>query len=257
MERYQLILAYDGTDFLGSQRQGHKRTIQGEVEIALQKIGWQGRSILLAGRTDTGVHASGQVAVVDLEWKHTEGELKEALNANLPDDVAVWKVQKAEQMFHPRFDALARCYRYRAFVQNEKNPLKERFAWRLEEKPSLELLTLAADRLIGMHDFRNFGRAMRPENTTIRTVFAAKWSEGTMQEISFEVVADAFLYHMVRRMVYLQMQVGRARLSVAAFEEIVENKCKPPPGMAPAAGLELRKCFYNPAWQDQYKQGKI
>ncbi len=257
MERYQLILAYDGTDFLGSQRQGHKRTIQGELEIALRNIGWRGRSILLAGRTDSGVHASGQVAAVDLDWKHTEGEFKDALNANLPEDISVWKVRKVNQSFHPRFDALARCYRYRAFVQTERNPLKERYAWRIEEKPSFELLASAASQLVGTHDFRNFGRAMHTENTTVRTVFAAKWSEGSMQEIEFEVIADAFLYHMVRRMAYLQMLVGRARLSVEAFVEVVGCKRAPSPGMAPAAGLELRNCFYDPAWQDQYKQGMI
>src|SRR5512140_3740348 len=89
MARYQIILAYDGTDFLGRQRQAGARTVQVELEKALRKIGWQGRSILLAGRTDTGTHASGQVAAFDLDWKHGTDRLRDALNANLPDDLAV------------------------------------------------------------------------------------------------------------------------------------------------------------------------
>ena len=89
MARYQLTLAYDGTDFFGSQRQATKRTVQGELEKALCTLGWVGRSVLMAGRTDTGVHAAGQVAAFDLDWTHPADELLRALNANLPEDLAV------------------------------------------------------------------------------------------------------------------------------------------------------------------------
>ena len=84
MARYQLTLAYDGTDFFGSQRQANRRTVQGEFEKALSKLGWTGRSVLMSGRTDTGVHATGQVASCDLDWSHTDEELVKALNATLP-----------------------------------------------------------------------------------------------------------------------------------------------------------------------------
>ena len=89
MARYQLTLAYDGTDFFGSQRQASKRTVQGELEKALGKLGWTGRSVILSGRTDTGVHATGQVASADLHWSHSEEDLLRALNAALPPDMAV------------------------------------------------------------------------------------------------------------------------------------------------------------------------
>ncbi|TLN02249.1 tRNA pseudouridine synthase A [bacterium] len=131
MARYQIILAYDGTDFLGYQRQEEARTVQGEVEAALQHLGWQGRSILSSGRTDTGVHASGQVIAVDLDWRHAPEALGKALNARLPDDVAVKAVKVAEKEFHPRFDALWRCYHYRLYCRAERNPLRDRFAWRV------------------------------------------------------------------------------------------------------------------------------
>ena len=89
MARYQIIFAYDGTQFVGSQRQAASRTVQSVLEDALRKLGWNGRSILLAGRTDTGVHASGQVAAVDLNWNHPEENLRSALNSHLPQDMAV------------------------------------------------------------------------------------------------------------------------------------------------------------------------
>src|SRR5512142_2164625 len=131
MARYQLTLAYDGTDFFGSQRQAKKRTVQGELEKALTKLGWTGRSVLMSGRTDTGVHATGQVASCDLDWLHSDDELVRALNATLPDDMAVQKVCMITADFHPRFDAISRCYRYRLFCQPVRDPLRERFAWRI------------------------------------------------------------------------------------------------------------------------------
>src|SRR5512139_3638174 len=117
MARYQLTLAYDGTEFFGSQRQASKRTVQGELEKALTRIGWTGRSVILSGRTDTGVHATGQVASVDLHWSHPDDDLLRALNAALPPDMAVHEARMVHEEFHPRFDAISRCYRYRLFYQ--------------------------------------------------------------------------------------------------------------------------------------------
>src|SRR5512143_2871062 len=101
MARYQLTLAYDGTDFFGSQRQASKRTVQGELEKALQRLGWTDRSVLMSGRTDTGVHATGQVASCDLDWSHSDEKLLKALNAMLPNDIAVQKVCMVNADFHP------------------------------------------------------------------------------------------------------------------------------------------------------------
>ena len=123
MARYQIILAYDGTGFLGSQRQAGSRTAQSELEKALRKLGWHGQTVYLAGRTDTGTHASGQVAAFDLDWLHDLKELQDALNAHLPRDMAVWAVQTAADDFHPRFDASSRCYRYRLFCASVRDPL--------------------------------------------------------------------------------------------------------------------------------------
>jgi len=165
MARYQINLAYDGTEFQGSQRQGRKRTVQLEVENALQRLGWTGKSILLAGRTDAGVHASGQSAAFDLDWQHSLIDLKNAINAILPVDISVVSIARVRNDFHPRFDAAARRYRYNIYCQAERDPLKDRYAWRLEKPADLRLLKTAAKALLGTHDFSEFGRA---ENRVIK-----------------------------------------------------------------------------------------
>jgi len=131
MARYQLTLAYDGTDFFGSQRQAKSRTVQGELEKALNTLGWTGRSVIMSGRTDTGVHATGQVAAFDLDWSHSEGDLVHALNAALPLDISVQKARIVHPRFHPRFDATSRYYQYKLFCGPLRDPIRERFAWRV------------------------------------------------------------------------------------------------------------------------------
>jgi len=170
MARYQLTLAYDGTDFFGSQRQvstglnpgAKRRTVQGELERALCKLGWTGRSILMAGRTDTGVHATGQVAALDLDWSHSDEELVRALNASLPADMAVHQARMVHAKFHPRFDASSRRYRYKSFCQPLRHPLRERFAWRIWPAISGEALAATARLFLGTHDFSAFGSRPLP-----------------------------------------------------------------------------------------------
>lgn len=250
MARYQLTLAYDGTDFFGSQRQANRRTAQGELEKALSKLGWTGRSILMSGRTDTGVHATGQVASCDLDWSHSDEELLRALNAMLPKDMAVQKVCMTNADFHPRFDATSRCYRYRVFYQPVRDPIRERFAWRIGSEINSELLADAARLFLGTHDFAAFGSPTTPKGTTVRTVMNASWTRAEKDEWHFEVRADAFLYRMVRRLVFVQVAVVQGKVLA---EEIANALAKPlpagtrseiPAGLAPAHGLMLVEVTY-------------
>lgn len=244
MARYQIILAYDGSELWGSQRQANRRTAQGELENALRRLGWQGRSVLMAGRTDTGVHASGQVAAFDLEWTHPLDEMAKALNSHLPADVAVHAIKIVRDDFHPRFDALARRYRYRLYCQPARDPLRERYLWRLWPAPQTEPLQAAAQLLIGQHNFAAFGTPPRPASSTIRTVMKAEWQQQADEWI-FEVQADAFLYRMVRRMVYLLAAVGQGKLSVQAIADLLEGRPRvAPAGLAPAHGLTLVEVIY-------------
>jgi tRNA pseudouridine38-40 synthase len=250
MARYQLTLAYDGTDFFGSQRQASKRTVQGELEKALNKIGWTGRSVILSGRTDTGVHATGQVASVDLHWSHSDDDLLHALNAALPSDVAVHKARMVDPKFHPRFDATSRCYRYRLFCQPNRHPLRERFAWRVWPEAGLHLLADAAKLFLGTHDFAAFGSPTTPKGTTVRTVIKAEWMQVEGDEWQFEVQADAFLYRMVRRLVFVQVSVAQGKFPVEAVARSLADPLQAGKGseihagLAPAHGLTLVEVTY-------------
>ena len=243
MARYQIILAYDGTCFKGYQRQARARTVQGVVEEALRVLQWNGKSIITAGRTDTGVHADGQVVAVDLDWRHSPEELLQALNANLPQDVAVRAVKQAAEDFHPRYDAVARTYRYTVFCDPVRDPLRERFAWRVWPPIQWDLLQPAARVLIGSHDFAAFGTPPRPGGTTVRTVFKAEWRHEEDQMV-FEISANAFLYHMVRRLVFLQEQVGQGRLAPDDIRTSLGTGILLTPGLAPSQGLSLWKVTY-------------
>jgi len=256
MARYKLTLAYDGSRFAGSQRQASKRTVQGELEKALRKLGWTGRSIILSGRTDTGVHATGQVASADLHWSHTEDNLVRALNSALPSDMAVWLVQIVDDKFHPRFDATSRRYRYRLFCQPIRDPIRERFAWRVRPVINTDKLAGAAKLLIGTHDFSAFGSPTTPKGGTVRTVIKAKWTQVSEDEWRFEVQADAFLYRMVRRMVFVQVAVAQGKLPAEAITDALARQASGnpersrrtrsglPSGLAPAHGLTLVEVTY-------------
>lgn len=245
MARYKLTLAYDGSYFSGSQRQAKPRTVQGELERVLRKVGWTGRSVFIAGRTDAGVHATGQVASVDLDWSHTDGDLLRALNSALPQDMAVRSVQVVDAKFHPRFDAVSRTYCYRLFCQPLREPIRERFAWRVWPAINPDLLISAAEQLIGKHDFSAFGSPTTPKGTTVRTVMKADWTQIADDKWQFEVRADAFLYRMVRRMVFVQIAVAQGKIPVEAItrslarQASTEKRSGLPSGLAPSQGLTL------------------
>ena len=252
MARYQLTLAYDGTDFFGSQRQAKARTVQGELEKALNSLGWSGRSVIMSGRTDTGVHATGQVASFDLDWSHADADLVRALNAELPSDLAVWKAQIVHAKFHPRFDATSRCYQYRLFCQPIRDPIKERFAWRVWPAISHETLANAATLFLGTHDFSAFGSPTTPKGGTMRTVMKAHWTQVESDEWHFEVQADAFLYRMVRRLVFVQVAVAQGKVSADAVANALAKPVPAEPrsenipaGLAPAHGLTLVEVTYD------------
>ena len=253
MARYQLTLAYDGTDFFGSQRQAKHRTVQGELEKALCKLGWTGRSVLMSGRTDTGVHATGQVASFDLDWTHSDEELLRALNALLPVDMVIHQARMVHPEFHPRFDALSRRYRYKLFCQPLRHPIRECFAWRVWPPISGDALAETAKLFLGTHDFSAFGSPTTPKGGTVRTVMKAEWSPSreTEDEWHFEVQADAFLYRMVRRLVLVQVAAAQGKVSVdtitrsLAKQMAAETRSETlPAGLAPAHGLTLVEVTY-------------
>lgn len=245
MATYQSIVAYDGSGFQGFQRLAEgQRTVQGVLEDALRRVGWAGTSLLAAGRTDAGVHARGQVISFDLLWRHDTETLSRALNANLPADVAVRRTSEAPAGFHPRFSARRRTYRYAILADAWPDPLAERVAWRLWPEPDLDVMSAEAQAILGRHDFGAFGQAPIPGGHTLREVFEARWE---LQERgqAFQVQADAFLHHMVRRLVSAMVAVGLGHWPTGTMAALVADPSrrwgeKP----APAHGLCLEKVEY-------------
>ncbi len=245
MAHYKVILAYDGTEYQGFQRQAAGPTIQASVESALRKIGWGGTSINGAGRTDAGVHASGQVVGFEHEWDHPGEDLQAALNANLPEDISALLVEKVDPAFHPRYSASARRYEYRLFVDQTRQPLKERYAWRIGAPLSVERMTAVAEKMVGKHDFSAFGTPPRPGGSTVRDIFAARWINDR-EYLVFDILGSAFLYHMVRRLVSFQVDVGQGKRRLGEIDELLDaNLVLPVQGLAPASGLSLTEVRYS------------
>ncbi|MGH2582391.1 MAG: tRNA pseudouridine(38-40) synthase TruA [Anaerolineales bacterium] len=244
MARYKVILAYDGTAFSGMQRQANSRSVQMEVENALRKSGWKGRSILIAGRTDAGVHARGQVVAFDMEWKHEPAKLLKALNSVLPDDVAVREISIVPEDFHPRYDATARRYEYRLFCQPQRDPLRERYAWRVWPAVKLAKLRAAAKLFEGEHDFASFGSHPKRSGSTLRKVTRARWHKVGDDEFVFDITANAFLYHMVRRMVGIQVKVAQGLKPLTGIKLVQRSKSEKVRELAPAHGLTLVEVGY-------------
>ncbi len=244
MSRYRAVVEYDGTEFLGFQRQAQGRTVQGELEHGLRRIGWNGTAVLGAGRTDSGVHAVGQVIAFDLAWQHGEAALLRALNASLPADVSVKAVEVCAPGFHPRYEAKARRYRYTLYLAPVRSPLKARYAWNIATPLDLAALRQASALVLGAHDFATFGTDPDNGSNTVRTVSIAEWRR-TDDGLTFDIQAEAFLYRMVRSLVGALKRVGAGELSLAAFADLLHARdraqCPPP---APPHGLCLLEVIY-------------
>jgi tRNA pseudouridine38-40 synthase len=245
MATYKSIIAYDGTDFRGFQRQAEKhRTVQGEFERGLKKIGWMEDSLKASGRTDSGVHARGQVVAYSLDWRSEAEDLTRALNANLPFDIAVSKTEMVPDDFHPRFAARCRKYSYVLLIQEHRDPLRERYSWRVWPKPSMGEMVKVAEMLVGQRDFAPFGQAPIEGGHTRREVFAASWHQQA-DELVFRIEANAFLYHMVRRLVAAMVSVGLRADRKTEFVELLQDPTKRWQGaIAPPNGLCLEEVIY-------------
>lgn len=242
--RYRATVAYDGTAYRGFQRQAHAPTIQSALEEALVRISSQPVRITGSGRTDAGVHAIGQVIAFNVSWRHPVTDLRNALNANLPDDIAVLDVSEVDADFHPRYDALSRRYDYRLYVAPVRNPLLRRQAWRLSKPLNVEDVRQAAKYLIGTHDFSTFGSPPQGENA-VRTVYEAAWWDDPSGNHSFTITANAFLYRMVRTITATLVMVGQGDMTVAAFQGILAARQRAlAASPAPPYGLTLTMiCF--------------
>src|SRR5919198_391999 len=200
MGRLKVTLEYDGTGFFGWAAQPGLRTVEATLGEALDAVFPRWNELAVAGRTDTGVHALAQVASVDADGGPPLERAAEALNAELPDDLAVAAVDAVTPDFHARHSALARSYRYRVFRRRAPSPFEARRSWWFPRPLDEERLAESADLLIGEHDFRAFTPAETQHKVFVRTVESAVWHRRD-DGLELEITADSFLRHMVRTVV--------------------------------------------------------
>ena len=198
--RLKLTLAYDGTRFRGWAMQPGLRTVEATLRGALAATFADATGLVVAGRTDTGVHAAGNVASVDVGGGPPAERAAEALNTALPEDVAVVAAEEAPADFHARFSARARSYRYRIWRSRTRSPFEARRSWWYPRPLDIARLEAHAATLVGEHDFRAFTRTETQHKTFVRTVEDARWIvDGDV--LLFEITANSFLRHMVRTLV--------------------------------------------------------
>jgi tRNA pseudouridine38-40 synthase len=237
----KLTLEYDGTGFHGWARQPGLRTVEGVVRDALEALypHWDGLAV--AGRTDTGVHATGQVASVEVEGGPPLGRAADALNAALPDDVAVAGAEEAPGGFHARFSARSRAYRYRV-VAGRRAPLEAHRALQWPRPVDLAALTDASALVVGEHDFRAFTPTETQHDVFVRNVLAADWvADG--DRLDFTIAADSFLRHMVRTLVGTMLEAGAE--APERIEHLRSGRPRAEAGLtAPPHGLYLERVGY-------------
>lgn len=243
--RFKLILEYDGGPFQGWQRLAQGPSVQGSLEDAVEALTGVRSDVIGAGRTDSGVHAAGQVAHVDIEKPFDPWKLAEALNAHLrPHPIAVLEAETAADDFHARFDATRRSYRY--MIVNRRAPLtmERGLAWRVGSQLDVLAMEVASTRLLGKHDFTTFRDGHCQAKSPIKTLDAIEfdWSGDTIA-IWFD--AQSFLHRQVRSMVGTLVEVGLGKMSAddlaAALAAKDRTRCGP---VAPPDGLCLMEVGY-------------
>ena len=245
LQGHKLTIAYRGTEFAGWQIQPGKRTVQQCLEDAIAKIWGQKISLQGSGRTDTGVHALGQVASFNAPRLHNAAIALRALNANLPRDVRVVKCRLISPAFHARFDAKGKTYRYLISNAAVQDPFTLDTHWHVPRDLDFAAMRKAARLLVGRHDFASFTSNPGYEReTTVRTMKRATVVRHS-HTLVFHFSADGFLYRMVRNLIGALVKVGKGKIDVAEFARIL-RACRrsAAPETAPACGLYLMHVRY-------------
>jgi tRNA pseudouridine38-40 synthase len=245
MRTFKLLLAFDGSDFAGWQIQPGLRTVQGVIQDLFSRV--TGSSVIIVGssRTDSGVHALGQVAVArDVDWKVDAKALSRAVTMRLPADISLLACEEVSEDFHPIRQALCKRYEYRLRFGGLLDPFVHRYAWHVPYRLNVEAMQLAAQHLLGQHDFRSFQASGADRRSTIRHVTRLELQPIQHGVHGLEVVlgieANGFLYNMVRNIVGTLVEVGRGKESPDWVLSVLHQRDRSYAGpTAPARGLYL------------------
>ena len=245
----KLTVQYDGTEYVGWQRQPEGRSIQGLLEDALKPIEGAAVTVHGAGRTDAGVHALAQIASVRVSTTLETATLARALNAALPPDVRVTGVEDAAEDFHARFSATGKVYQYRIVNGPVVSPFERRFAWHVIPRINLQAVRTASSALIGTHDFSAFQGTGSDVTTSERTIRRLEWSvDGDLsgsELLTLQIEGDGFLRHMVRAIAGTLAEIGLGRWPPSEMAAILTSRTRARAGpTAPAHGLFLARVLY-------------
>ena len=244
MRTLKLTLSYDGTAYVGWQRQANGVSVQQKVEEACAPLVGAPPAVVGAGRTDAGVHALGQVACLRIDTVLPVASLQRAINARLPADIRVVSVDDAPADFHPQFDAIAKTYRYRIATGVFLSPFDRWFVWHAPGPRDTAAMRRAAAGLVGRHDFASFQTAGTEVADTVRTLHRVDLTE-TPDELAIDVEGDGFLRHMVRAMVGTLAEVGSGGRDPDSMREVLDARDRQAAGQtAPACGLTLVSVRY-------------
>lgn len=241
-KNFKVILEYDGTNFVGWQRQKNGRSVQETMEQILETVIRERITVTGAGRTDAGVHARGQAANFHCDTLMTPGELFRALNGLAPDDVAVRHVEEADEAFSARYSAKEREYRY--YITRTPSVFDRKFAWRAGYELDIPLMNSVSAMIIGIHDFQSFCKVDSTVEHHRCAVSIARWDEEN-RKVVFTIRANRFLHGMVRALVGTIINVGRGFTTPDEFHAILLSKDRNNAGQAaPAHGLFLEQVIY-------------
>ena len=245
MKNIKRVIEYDGTNYLGWQRQPQGPTIQQSIEEALGKITGEDAFIIGSGRTDSGVHALAQVANFTTAFKMTPREFQRALNSTLPKDIVIIGAEQTVLEFHSQYDAVTKTYLYRILNRTYPTALDKNRVWHVREGLDVGKMRLAAEPLLGRHDFRGFALADRTVKTTLRNVLRTRLQRSGNGLIEFEIEADGFLKRMVRLIVGTLVNVGKCKIPHEFVRDTLRTGNKTHfVRSAPPQGLFLKEVRY-------------
>lgn len=242
---FKIIIEYDGSNYHGWQRQKDDRTIQQEIENALSTM--TARQVFLngSGRTDTGVHAFGQVANFLCETGLSAPVFQKGLNSILPDDIVIKDCRLVGEEFHARYDVKSKIYHYQILSRKVPSAIGRQYAWFIRRKLDAASMRTAISHIIGSHDFKSFEAAGSPRTHTTRNIMSADLIEHKDGSLIFKIEADGFLRYMVRNIVGTLVDVGLGKITPAKFNDILASKNRSNAGAtAPAHGLFLMEVKY-------------
>jgi tRNA pseudouridine38-40 synthase len=245
MRTIKLLIEYDGTNYQGWQIQPKGLTIQGMLEDKLRLLTGERVQLFGSGRTDAGVHASGQVAHFKTQSRMDLYSMQRALNSLLPRDMVIRKIEEVEEGFHARKHSKSKIYEYRILNRSLRSVFHRGYIWHIPQKLNMAQMKKATQNLIGEHDFSAFRTVGSSTRTNVRRVIRAEWKGGRDGLIRFEIEANGFLKQMVRSIVGTLIEVGKGKINPEEFQKILESKDRKKAGpTAPAHGLFLKEVKY-------------